>query len=161
MVLYPRIVGTHCFDERPITATDPRYDAGTSYTIENINVKPGKYECVAWKGRLYYKDDNGKRKSYQRVFKCGIYHINENFTGEEPKEKIGEIGVDTGLAGFFQDKPNYDNEAYKDLHNRTHIHDYLIIDEGFLTSTGWGDGIYPVYAYRNSNGEIFALEIDF
>lgn len=160
MKLHPIKVGTHYFDERPVTATDPCYDSDTWCVVRNINIKPGDYECVAWKGREYYKDFDGKRRSCQRVFVCGIY-LDSNIPSENCGEKIGELGVDAGLAGFFQDKPDYNDDAWSELCDKVHNHDYLILDEGFFTSSGYGDGYYPVYAYKNNEGEIVALEIRF
>ena len=160
MKLHPIKVGTRHFDERPVTATDPCYDSDTWCVVRDINIKPGDYECVAWKGREYYKDFDGKRRSCQRVFVCGIY-LDGNIPSENCGEKIGELGVDAGLAGFFQDKPDYNDDAWFELCDKVHNHDYLILDEGFFTSSGYGDGCYPVYAYKNDEGEIVALEIRF
>ena len=162
MKLHPIKVGTRRYDKRPVTITDPCYDAGTSCTICGVTIKPGDYECVAWKGREYYKDEAGKRHYYQRVFCCGIYlngYIPEPDTSS--RKKLGEIGVDAGLAGFFQDKPDYNSEEWFALCDKVHANDYLIVNEGFFTESGYGDGCYPVYAYKDNAGEIVALEICF
>jgi len=49
MKLKPIEVGTRYYDETPVTATDPCYDADTSCVKSGIRVKPGEYRCVAWK----------------------------------------------------------------------------------------------------------------
>ena len=161
MKLVPKKVGMRIFDERPVTATDPCYDADTWCTVKGIRVKPGDYECVAWHGRLSYTDpETKKRHRYRRVFCCGIY-LNGDRKDQEDFEEIGEIGVDAGLAGFFQDKPDYDNEAWEEFCDFLREDNYLITDEGFVTQSGYGDGCYPVFAAKNENGEIVALEIRF
>lgn len=161
MKLYPTTVGCKRYDSRPVTATDPCYKKTSDCVIKNIHVKPGKYRCVAWKGRLSYTDDQGKCHQYSRVFICGVY-LNDFIPKMEDGIEIGTIGVDAGLAGFFQDKPDYDDEkswlAFCDKINKKN---YLITDEGFCTESGFGDGGYPVYKFENENGEIVGLEIRF
>jgi len=160
MKLHPVHVGRRYFDERPVTATDPCYSAGTWCTIEGLKIKPGEYECVAWKGRDYYIGIDDKRHSYQRVFACGIY-LDGKLTNESDAKLVGEIGVDAGLAGFYQDKPDYDGDEWFAFCDKIHAKDYLITDEGFCTQSGCGDGCYPVYSYTDADGNIVALEIKF
>ena len=160
MKLERKFVGTRYYDERPVTATDPCYKAGTWCTLFNINVKPGNYECVAWKARLSYTGSDKKRHYYKRVFVCGIY-LGGDLIPEEKFEEIGTIGVDSGLAGFFQDKPDYGDTQWEKFCDNCDGKDYMIVDEGFFTETGYGDGGYPVFAAKNENGEIVALEIRF
>ena len=161
MKLRPVHIGQRYFNERPVTVTDPGYDDDVWCKIDNVKLKPGVYNCIAWKGRYYYTDENGKRHSYQRVFCCGIYLDGVGIPNREKMEEIGFIGVDAGLAGFFQDKPNYTDEQWQSLCNEMYDKDALIVDEGFFTSSGYGDGEYPVFAYKNGAGEIAALEINF
>jgi hypothetical protein len=160
MKLRPVHVGRRYFDERSVTATDPCYSAGTWCTIEDLMVKPGEYECVAWKGREYYAGFDNKRHSYQRVFACGIY-LDGKLPDESDAKLVGEIGVDAGLAGFYQDKPDYDDDEWSAFCDKIDAKDYLITDEGFCTRSGYGDGYYPVYSYTDANGDIVALEIKF
>jgi hypothetical protein len=75
-------------------------------------------------------------------------------------EEIGEIGVDAGLAGFFNDKPDYTDDEWSEFCDSIRNGNAWIRDEGFFSSSGYGDGCYPVNACR-INGEIVALEIRF
>lgn len=159
MKLTPKLVGARHFDDRLVTVTDPCYSSGWSGFAIPIRVKPGDYDCVAWKGRSRYKTGDGKYCSYTRVWICGIY-LDGNVGGEDDFEETGVISVDAGLAGFFQEKPDY-NEEWFSLCDMVHKKEYLIVDEGFLTESGIGDGMYPVYARKNKDGEITALEIRF
>lgn len=158
--LNAQIVGSRVFDSTPVTVTDPCYKAGTWCTLK-AQVKPGTYACVAWKGRVWTTNPvTGKRTSHTQIFGNGIY-----LDGKIPKQdvcvKIGEIGVDAGLAGFFQDKPDYKDEAWFQLCDAVHIKNWLITKEGFFTQSGWGDGTYSVYAFKDKNGDITGLEINF
>lgn len=84
--------------------------------------------------------------------------------GVIPQQKqmaeIGSIGVDAGLAGFFMNKPDYTDDEWSDFCDYIRNGDAWIKNEGFFSSSGNGDGCYPVYAYKQ-NGEITALEIRF
>lgn len=75
-------------------------------------------------------------------------------------KEIGSIGVDAGLAGFFHSKPDYDYEAWNAFCDRIRHGDAWITEDGFYSSSGYGDGGYGVYA-QEQNGEIVALEIRF
>jgi hypothetical protein len=121
-------------------------------------VKSGEYDCRIWRHAtkgVY----NGREYKDVRVGKIGIYH-----NGIVPNVKlmhpIGIIGVDAGLAGFFMNKPDYNDEEWDAFCESIHDGDAWIKDEGFFSSSGYGDGGYPVYAYKVDN-EIVALEIRF
>ena len=75
-------------------------------------------------------------------------------------KEIGSIGVDAGLAGFFHNKPDYDDDAWSAFCDRIRHGDAWITGDGFYSSSGYGDGGYGVYAQEH-NGEIVALEIRF
>ncbi|MBQ8806246.1 MAG: hypothetical protein IJZ68_07140 [Bacteroidaceae bacterium] len=163
MTLRPYTVGSRVFDERPVTVTDPGYDAGTWCTLTGIKVQPGKYDCVAWRGRDQWKDDTGKRRSCTRTMICGIY-----LEGNKPNPEewgnmpiIGTIGVDAGLAGFFQDKPDYDRDAWFEMCDKLLNKSWMITEEGFFTESGYGDGSYNVHGVKNEAGLYTALEIRF
>jgi len=79
----------------------------------------------------------------------------------EDFEEIGELAVDAGLAGFFQNKPDYNDDEWDEFCEKINEHNYLITKEGFCTESGYGDGWYPVFAAKDENGAINALEIRF
>lgn len=161
MQLTPYTIGTRYFDERPVTVTDPCYNHTVWCRMDGLEIKPGNYTCIAWKSNHYYTDNTtNKRHYYKRVAICGIY-LDGVIPQFNTAEEIGEIGVDAGLAGVFQDKPDYDDEEWHNICNLIHNKDAVLVDEGFFTSSGWGDGGYPVFAYKNKNGEIVGLEIRF
>ena len=103
---------------------------------------------------------NGKAYTDTRVGIIGIY-LDDRIPKDKDFEKIGIIGVDAGLAGFFTDKPDYSDEQWMELCNNLGTEDVWIRPEGFFSSSGYGDGSYPVLAAKDPKGEIFALEVRF
>ena len=93
-------------------------------------------------------------------------------------KKVGEIGVDAGLCmvgdpcyASYPDHPdhpihNWDKfcESLKE-HDKQHPQQAtaMQIDQrtGVVVSTGYGDGIYPVFARYNADGRIVGLKVDF
>ena len=149
-------IGTKHF-EGVVDITDPCYSKGT-WCRMTAEVKAGEYECRIWRHAtkgMY----NGREYNDVRVGKIGIYldGISPNVKLMQP---IGSIGVDAGLAGFFMNKPDYNDEEWDDFCDSIREGDAWIKDEGFFSSSGYGDGFYPVYAYK-VGGEITALEIRF
>lgn len=149
-------IGTKYF-EGTVDITDPCYDKDV-WCRMTAEVKPGEYECRICR-RAEKVTYGGKEYNDVRVAKIGIYR-----DGIVPNVKlmkqIGEIGVDAGLAGFFMNKPDYNDEEWGDFCDSIRKGDAWIKDEGFFSHSGYGDGCYGVYAYKVNN-EITALEIRF
>lgn len=151
-----------------VDVTDPCYDRDV-WCRFSTDVLPGMYKCYA------AKNDIG------RVSKIRIVH--EDFDDKElawSTEPYEDIGVDAGLAGFFNNKPDYGDDEWMhfcaelgeaDGHHRGHFwsgkKNVYIADNCFFTQSGWGDGSYPVYVaetdgmWNYDGGEHTALEIDF
>ena len=79
-------------------------------------------------------------------------------------DEIGEIGVDAGMAGFFNNKPDYPDSEWSEMcdkywckkdENGAYL-DYWLLDYGVVSSSGYGDGCYPVLA--NKNRDYFTIE---
>ena len=154
--LWPVLVGVKKFGGT-IDITDPCYNKDVWCRINDVKIKPGKYHCVAWMGE---DDDWG-----QRCFIAAIYHtdvkgsLNQFF--KKNTECLGDIGVDAGMAGFFENKPDYNDEEWANFCNCIRDGHAWCVEEGFFTSSGIGDGCYEVYAEKDENGDIIALEIRF
>ena len=129
-----------------VDITDPCYNKEVWCRMNQVPIKKGKYTCMVW-----MKDGT--------VGIIGIY-----YGGVIPRQshmkEIGEIGVDAGLAGFFHNKPDYDDETWTDLCNLVREGKAWITKDGFFSFSGYGDGGYGVYAYK-TEGETTALEIRF
>lgn len=132
-----------------IDITDPSYDEDVWCRINNFPIMPGTYECYA-----KYADNEETEGWGERVAVCGIRKVNAK---ADHFERRGMIGVDSGLAGFF----NCDNrKVFEDeiLHSGTM--DVFFGNNYFCTSTGYGDGGYDVYAGFH-NGEVVEVYIKF
>lgn len=159
MKLNPLHVGFKEFTG-PVTATDPGYDHDVWCVIHDINIKPGRYSLVVYYGKEYYEDEQNKRHYYSLPYICAMYHESLAMYGRYKWRPIGSIGVDAGLAGFFQNKPDYNDEEWEDFCRKMRG-DYCITQEGFCTRSGIGDGVYDVYATYNDKNEIIGVEIRF
>lgn len=157
--------------------TDPCYDANV-WCRMTIDVLPGDYNCYAFRGT---DPDWGNEVWILQIARCieadwdVTHNDNINFNA---LEEIGEIGVDAGLAGFFSHKPDYDGNTWTKfcdgLKNGNELVE-LTSDEfvfttpadndgivsGFWSYSGCGDGAYPVYAHKDTNGNIDLVEIRF
>ena len=146
-----------------IDATDPCYDKDIYCRVDDLEIVPGEYSCVTW----MYKDTfmiNGKEYTDKRVGIIGIY-LNGIIPTQKIMEEVGNIGVDAGVAGFFENKPDYTDEQWNKLCNMMSSDckkSAWIIKEGFFSYSGYGDGGYPLYAHKDKkSGKYTALEIRF
>ena len=153
MKLARKEIGWHDF-HRSVDITDPCYDKDVWCRKNDVKIADGEYLCITW---IYRK--RGKHPD-RRVSIIGIY-LNGDIPGQDDMEIIGEIGVDTGLAGFFHNKPDYTDTEWSEFCNKIQEGDEWLTEEGFWSSSGYGDGCYSVYASKNEQGVINALEIRF
>lgn len=159
MKLHPTLVGFKEF-AGPVTATDPSYDCDVMYVVRDINIKPGKYSLVVYYGKEYYKDENNKRRQCSLPYICAMYHESLTTIDRYNWRLIGSIGVDAGMAGFFQNKPDYNDEEWGEFCRKMRGN-YCVMQEGFCTRSGIGDGEYDIYATYNDENEIIGVEIRF
>ncbi len=141
-----------------VDITDPCYRKDVWCRMDGVAIKPGNYYCYKWTSNEKYIW-NGETHDDYRVGVLGIY-LDGMIPTQKSMESIGTIGVDAGMAGFFENKPDYSDSEWRELCNRTRQGDAWNFEEGVFSSSGYGDGEYPVYAYK-VNGEIVALEIRF
>ena len=145
-----------------VDITDPCYHRDVWCRINDLDVMPGQYQCYFYHGNCASWGD--------RVWILGIEHVDTNLESAKWK-RIGEIGVDAGLAGFFNHKPDYSDEEWDalcidmdDAMSGTVLNQLYSVygsHNGFWSQSGCGDGSYFVYAKRNDDGRIAALEIRF
>jgi len=149
-------IGTKYF-EGVVDITDPCYDKDV-WCRTTATVKAGEYTCYVWR---HTETDiyGGKEYKSTRVGVVGIY-LNGVIPTQKSMQWIGDIGVDAGLAGFFMNKPDYNDNEWHTFCESIREGDAWIKDEGFFSQSGYGDGCYPVYASK-VDGEIVALEIRF
>lgn len=141
-----------------VDITDPCYDRDVWCRMNDVRIKEGEYTCMVWRHTEKGTFD-GKAYVDKRVGIIGIY-LDGVIPHQKSMEEIGSIGVDAGLAGFFHNKPDYSDDAWSTLCDSISHGDAWITRDGFFSSSGYGDGGYGVFAYKQ-NGEIVALEIRF
>ena len=154
-----RIIGKRTFGDT-IDITDPCYDKDTWCRLNGVKIKPGEYVCYI-RTEECEEEWEGKIQTYEQVNCIGI---------ELPKEKdkgkwtfIGSIGVDAGIAGFFENKPDFNDDEWDELcdfilrKNKDKL--AYFIDSGFFSQTAFGDGYYKVFAKKNSDDVIVSLKI--
>lgn len=139
-----------------VDVTDPCYDRDEWCRMNEVKVKPGEYTCAVWHEKV-----KETQSTYNVVGVIGIY-LNGFIPPQRSMEPIGEIGVDAGLAGFFMNKPDFNDDEWNKFCNTLDFDkdDTWLNDLGFYSVSGHGDGGYNVYANK-VNGEITALEIRF
>lgn len=146
-----------------VDVTDPCYDRDVWCRMNTVKVLPGDYECSYFEANFPCEYDGEIEDDY-RVTRARIVHkdyVNAVKDDSFLKE-IGEIGVDAGLAGFFDNKPDFDGEAWHEFcHMMSRDKKAYLTDLGFWAESGYGDGGYPVYAMSNEDGVIVGLEIAF
>lgn len=147
-------VGTILFEQGSVDITDPCYNNDGIFKRTQIKIKPGLYNCYVYKWETYISAIEIKRKGYVSV--AGNYQYYDTIT------------VDTGLAGFFENKKDYSNEEWKLFCNDLSIEDrrdptkkYYFRDNGFFSQSGLGDGTYDVFIKKNTDGEIVQVKIKF
>lgn len=149
-----KVIGTFKFGNK-IDITDPCYRRDVWCRLNDVAIHPGEYTCVSWD--VDYKDKVGGH----RVAVAGIY-LGGTIPEESEFAYIGDIGVDAGLAGFFNSpKPDYSDEEWTELCNSVRQGDAWIKPDGFFTTSGFGDGVYGVYARYAKDGVPTAVEIWF
>lgn len=144
-------IGTLNIDDH-IDITDPSYDKDVWCRANDIKVKPGKYNCTVW------LDED------EKVAQAEITH--EKYTVSDSRNHFKYrqyIGVDSGMAGFFIDKPNYTADEWIKFCNSLGPRRpaAFLRKYSFWSASGWGDGSYDIYQKENAKGEIIALRIQY
>lgn len=156
--------GTIKLPNGTVDVTDPCYNAEV-WCRKTLNVKKGVYNCYFYIGGE--NDPWGKRVHVSRI-------VNNECIDIDKKEwlYIDYIGVDAGLAGFFDQKSDYTDtewtalceymdECEKTDGRRVYLTTFDSGRDGYWTESGYGDGSYGIYGIKNEQGEWIALELRF
>lgn len=140
-----------------VDITDPCYDKDV-WCRMTVNCKPGEYT-----GYAIISDEGEWGK---RVASIGIYKDNK-VVDLDSMELIGDIGVDAGLAGFFNNKPDFPDDEWTNFliesgvwdSNGEHDYDtkYYACGYGLFSESGYGDGSYDVYATPERDGFVIVF----
>jgi hypothetical protein len=140
---------------------DVKEDMAIDLMILERGQDPERLEMImkpegAYKLRRIPKDELGEK----------VREWLEFYKGESmPGERIGTVGVDSGM--LLISDPCYIKEGleekleaiYEKTNNELKAAEANRFDLAFLT--GYGDGLYDVYAKRDSEGRIVKIEISF
>ena len=143
-----------------IDITDPCYNRDTWCRINSLEIEPGEYICIA----EFTQDSRVRCLVITKDIEC--------YENADADKYIGEIGVDSGTAGFFNQQLNLNRDELDTVFGNLLLTEnlfkkvYFSPNEeygccGFFSESGYGDGGYPVYAHLNKNGIPDALEIRF
>ena len=124
-----------------VDITDPCYNKGT-WCRMTTDCEPGTY-----KGYVEMSDEGvwGTRVATVSIFK------GDKMWSIEEMESIGSIGVDAGLAGFFNDKPDFNDDEWSEFCDKIEEGEAWNLYNGIFSSSGYGDGCYEVYANEERN----------
>lgn len=151
-------LGTITFTKGHLTVTDPCYEPGTWCTGTVENVFKGDWDasmeikdCGDWGNRIASLTVKAKGQNAVRTEKLNA-----------------DIGVDAGLCGVFEDKPDLhpvwgslcDNVFFK-ARGGIAEPDSLFKCAGAWSESGYGDGSYDAYVGYNKDGEVVEVSIDY
>lgn len=142
-----------------VDATDPCYDKSVWCRINNIPLVPCNYD--GWI-KISDEGDWGKRVAELIITPAQFIKIPEDMWENYSEEEYeGEVGVDAGLAGIFQDKPDFEGTMWSEFCDMIDNGDAWVTDWGFCCSSGYGDGGYPLFCFVDSDDKICGLRIVF
>ena len=170
-------VGTISINDGIVDITDPCYSNDTWCARFGQKVKPGIYKCYVDIWNSPYHDSNPICKNMirndYRITSLTIFHkdycdFDEGVDDDKFEILDTNIGVDAGLCGFYNHKPDFkeDKDWDKFWQNLSNLREYCgtcdtILGNGVTVSSGWGDGCYPLYKLEDNEGEIYALQLRF
>lgn len=125
-----------------VDITDPCYDKDV-WCRMTTKCEPGEYQGFA----EVVNGEYGTRVSSLCIIKKGANCSLKEY------ECIGSIGVDAGLAGFFNNKPDFNDEEWREFCAHLDFSkDQTWNDHnGIYSESGYGDGEYNVYANKDRN----------
>ena len=128
-----------------VDITDPCYNKDV-WCRMTVDCEPGEYKGYIEKVN---EGEWGIRIAAVSIFK------GTKIWGVEEMECIGFIGVDAGLAGFFNDKPDFNDDEWEIFCNKidgeANGADAWNLYNGIFSRSGYGDGTYNVYANKERN----------
>lgn len=147
--------GTITFTKDVIDVTDPCYDQDV-WGRSTLPIKPGEYTWWAVEDRGTY----GTRIHSLAIFQKGS--IPRRARGKT----VAHIGVDAGLAGFFEDKPDYDDEEWMKICGFLKGRNVYVAEKenpfkcvGICSDSGCGDGEYEVVELYDTKGHWVGYKI--
>lgn len=181
VVVADKYVGDIDFNDGLADITDPCYESDVWCAAFGKRIKAGKYaayitvfdypymvkaENALEAEQLKVQIGESIKQSDKRIMSVKIVH--KDFVNANNRWRIqaSEIGVDAGLCGFYNHKPNFkdDNLWLQFCDGLNHFEGTCCVCDlkpyGITVSSGFGDGAYGLFAQKEK-GEIVALELRF
>ena len=145
---------------------DPSYEQDCWCAMTGVSVRKGDYISLSYYANDFY--GWGRRTAILQMVHEDYFHKIDT-SDKAQWEELGSVGVDAGLMSISQSpKPDYSDQQWqkfckitdgpnKRLGTIQKIQNKPIL----VSSSGIGDGYYPVFCLRNSEKEIVAVEIRF
>lgn len=131
-----------------VVVSDPCYDRGTWCGEFGLDIKPGKYEGRALHGHLANWPTWG-----ERVHRLSAVRVDERI---DRWVYCTSLGVDSGTMSIYDDE-HYDAKGEEWMGPPR----YQKHEHGFVSSSGLGDGSYPLYHALNDKDEIVGYSVVF
>ncbi len=166
-----------------VDITDPGYENDTWCARFGYKIKPGIYKCyidmVNFVSKVIcetedcfdllkgYKEGDIAIMDDNRIVTLTIIHESIDKDTLLKFDIIDDnIGVDAGMCGFYNHKPNFsDEEKWTNFWQNLTEYKHRVCDckhaNGVTVSSGFGDGVYCLAEAKNENGETIALRLDF
>lgn len=119
-----------------VDITDPCYSKSVCCRM-TTNCCSGVYKGYIEREEI---EDWGTRVTTLSIF------LGDKIWELEEMEPIGTIGVDAGLAGFFNNKRDFSDKEWSELCSKISEGDAWVMYDGIFSSSGFGDGMYEVFA---------------
>lgn len=143
----------------PVDATDPCYGKDVWCRINDIPLVPDNYDCWV---KMSDEGSWGQRVAELIITPAQVITEPERMWSNYTElEYAGEVGVDAGLAGIFQDKPDFADSEWSEFCDTVSKGNAWILDWGVCCSSGYGDGGYPLFCFMDDNEDIHGLRIVF
>ena len=170
-----------------VYVSDPCYDKGTWCQLHLKGLLPGNYHVIVDIHETYGRN-SVLRITHESMLKGKDSNLRFNYLGEAAVDS-GQLGIfdamsyrndqypvlpaklhksrkkqDEWVVGeYYKSKDKEGEDWYDRITSYTcnTENSWGTYDAGVVTSSGWGDGFYPVYSALNSDQKIIALEIEF
>ncbi|MDR2266803.1 MAG: hypothetical protein LBE09_04375 [Christensenellaceae bacterium] len=181
-------IGTFANKSGTMDITDPCYDISEELSDPSLTSKwlPGLYNAYVDVRtiRKRCKGEDGKSVVRVRNYVCGLRIVHYAYGKTDAKDWIcayrprlydTDIYVDSGLCGFFDNKPNFKREieaglqtgddrnpvTWQEVCDLVKEKDWAVLDYGVYSSSGFGNDSYNAYAWRDATGLTVAAELRF
>lgn len=155
-----KYVGTIDVSDGLVDITDPCYNKDTWCAMFGKKIKSGKYKCFIEIEDFMFEDMKDRRLIALKIVHKDFIESPLSFTILSNK-----IGVDAGLCGFYNHKPNFDKDEdwdnfWQSLSKIEGFDCDCTKANGITVSSGFGDGMYTVYEAK-VNEETVSLLLNF